>query len=148
MDATTGTIMVYLRFKNENGALVPGSMARVLTKPVKSHVSAVIPLEAALSDEAGTFVYVIDENNVAHRRDISLGVEFGTTREVLSGLEAGEKIVLRGLQNVRPETPVNPSYLSDDVNRSPADLAKESGYDLPSVGSQDESGVKPTEGKN
>jgi RND family efflux transporter MFP subunit len=148
MDVTTGTIMVYLRFKNESGVLVPGSMVRVLTKPVKSHVSAVIPLEAVLSDGEGTFVYVIDESNVAHRRDISLGVEFGTTREVLSGLEAGEKIVLRGLQNVRPETPVNPSYLSDDVNRSPADLAKESGYDLPSVSSKDESGVKSTEGKN
>jgi hypothetical protein len=45
-----------------------------------------------------------------------------------------------GLQNVRPESPVRPSYPSPETSKTPAELAKESGYDLPaaepSVGSE------------
>jgi RND family efflux transporter MFP subunit len=144
MDEKTGTIMMHLRFSNADGILVPGSMVRVSTKPMKSHVSAVVPQPAIMSDRAGDYVYILDENDVAHRRDVTLGAEIGTTREVLSGLAAGDKIILRGLQNVRPEAPVKPSFLTGEgVSKSPAELAMESGYDLDDAGSGD-----VTEGTN
>jgi RND family efflux transporter MFP subunit len=133
MDASTATIKIYLRFKNSGGALVPGSMVRVLTKPVKARVAPVVPQEAILSDSGGDFVYVIDENDVARRRDVNLGAEIGSSREITSGLAAGEKVITRGIQAVRPESPVKPSYPLEGAPKGAADLARESGYDLPAV---------------
>jgi hypothetical protein len=61
---------------------------------------------------------------------------------VISGLEAGEKVVLSGLHNVRPGSPVRPSYPSSNASSmSPADLARTSGYDLPAVVSPDGGGI-------
>jgi len=134
MDPTTGTITMHLRFDNSDGTLIPSSTVRVAVKPASSRVTPVVPQEAVLTDQAGDFVYVIDSDNVAHRRNVSVGVEIGTTREVTSGLTAGERVVLRGFQNVRPESPVRPTFLSTSASdKSPADLARESGYDLPAV---------------
>ncbi|MDR3332692.1 MAG: efflux RND transporter periplasmic adaptor subunit [Synergistaceae bacterium] len=149
MDEKTGTITVHLRFKNDGGTLVPGAMVRVATKPTAIRVSPVVPQEAIMADASSDYVYVIDENKIAHRRDVSLGVEIGTAREVISGLSAGEHVILRGLQNLRPETPVSPSYLSTPASgKTPADLARESGYDLPSVGSSGDVSGDSAERKN
>ncbi|MDR1965743.1 MAG: efflux RND transporter periplasmic adaptor subunit [Synergistaceae bacterium] len=133
IDAMTGTITMHLRFDNSGGVLIPGSMVRVSTKPKKMRVSPVIPEEALLADSDGDFVYVIDENDAAQRRNVELGTEIGTTREVISGLVSGEKVILRGQQNVRPGMPVKPNYPSTDGAKTPAELARESGYDLPAL---------------
>ncbi|MDR3279780.1 MAG: efflux RND transporter periplasmic adaptor subunit [Synergistaceae bacterium] len=134
MNEQTGTIKMYLRFKNSESVLTPGSMVSVNTKPAKSRVAPVIPQEAVVSDGSGDIVYVIDDADVARVREVSLGVEIGTTREVISGLAAGERIVMSGTQNVRPDMLVKPNYPStSEEDRSPADLAKQSGYDLPAV---------------
>ncbi|MDR3321790.1 MAG: efflux RND transporter periplasmic adaptor subunit [Synergistaceae bacterium] len=134
MDEQTGTIKMYLRFKNSDAVLTPGSMVSVNTKPAKKHVSPVIPQEAVMAGSSGDIVYVVDDADVAHVREVSLGLEIGTTREVISGLVAGERIVRSGQQSVRPEMPVKANYPSTSAeDRNPADLAKESGYDLPVV---------------
>lgn len=151
MDAQTGTMTMRLRFKNDKGLLIPGAMVRVLTRPVKSHVTPIIPQEAILADSQGDFAYVIDENNIAHQRRITLGAEIGTMREVLSGLTAGDKVIRSGLQSVRPEMPVNPAPLRDqDEEKTPAERAMESGYDLHPASDDSTSGAQQesTEGKN
>ncbi|MDR1472199.1 MAG: efflux RND transporter periplasmic adaptor subunit [Synergistaceae bacterium] len=136
MDERTGTIMMYLRFKNDKGTLIPGSMVRVAVKPAKSRVSPVIPQESLLYDAGGDYVYVIDENDVARKRAVQLGAEIGTVREVASGISAGERIIIRGLQNVRPEMPVRPTLpRNEDAAKTPSELARESGYDLKPAGS-------------
>jgi RND family efflux transporter MFP subunit len=134
MDEKTGTIMMYLRFRNEDGVLVPGSMVRVATKPKKNHVAPIIAQEAVMTDAEGDYVYVVDENNVAHRRTIELGAEIGVAQEVKRGLSSGETIVVRGIQSVTPEMPVKPSFMRDEgAEKTPAERAMESGYDLPTV---------------
>lgn len=143
MDAKTGTITVALRFKNDRGALVPGSMVRVSVKPVTSRTVPVIPQEAILADSAGDFVYVVDGENVAHKRPVRLGAAFGRVSEVASGLEPGERIILLGLQSVRPEMKVNPTQAATNGNgtKTPAERARESDYD-PQTVSADVSGDK------
>jgi len=142
MDTMTGTLTVYLRFENGNGTLIPGSMVRVMTKPTRARIAPVIPQEAIIADSRGDFVYTIEEGDVARRRDVVLGVEIGTSREVVYGLEPGEKVIARGIQNVRPEMQVKPHFLQlDESSKSPAELARESGFDLPIV-----SGPNPAKG--
>jgi RND family efflux transporter MFP subunit len=141
MDPSTGTITLHLRFENKKGELMPGSLVKVTARPIKSHIASVVPQEAVMSDAAGDFVYVIDDGDIARRRGVKLGAEIGTAREVISGLDPGEKVIVSGLQNVRPESPVRPSYPSQETSKTPAELARESGYDLPAAG-------KPEGGKN
>ena len=144
MNASSGTITLHLRFENKNGTLIPGSLVKVMTKPVKSRVAPIVPQEAVMSDAAGDYVYVIGDGDVARRRGVTLGAEIGASREVISGLAAGEKVIVSGLQNTRPDSPVRPSYPSGETSKSPADLARESGYDLPGV----TPGEGSEEGKN
>jgi RND family efflux transporter MFP subunit len=138
MDTRTGTLTVFLRFKNDGGALIPGSMVRVRTRPMREHIAPVVPQEAIMTDSRGDFVFLIEDvenNGVAQRRAVQLGVLVGTSREILSGLEPGKKIIARGIQNVRPGMPVRPQFPQiDESSRTPADLARESTFDLPVVG--------------
>ena len=131
MDARTGTIMMRLRFENEGGVLVPGSMVRVALKPIQSHISPVIPQEAILADQQGDYVFVVGDDKIATVRRIKTGAEFGSMREVISGLEADEDIIAQGLQAIRPNLPVNPvSPRNRSEEDSPAARARESGYDV------------------
>lgn len=135
MDSMTGTLTVFLKFKNEQGTLIPGLMVRVVTKPARERIAPVVPQEAIITDSRGDFVYMIGEGDVAQRRDLTLGVEIGTSREVIAGLEPGDKVIVRGIQNVRPGMPVRPNYpQTGSSSKSPAELARESGFDLPVVG--------------
>lgn len=149
MDQKTGTMMMRFRFKNDKSMLIPGSMVRVAARPVKSRISVVIPQEAILADMQGDFVYQVDESNVAHQRRVKLGEEAGTMREVLSGIEEGEKLIVRGLQHVRPERAVNPMLQDTSGTKTPAELAMESVHDITPI-SNDASGAsmggKPAEG--
>ena len=106
VDQTTGTMMMRLRFENKDGMLIPGSMVRVYTKPVKSHVVNAIPQTAVMADEKGDYVYVINADNTARQARVTLGREFGELREVTSGVEAGENVAVAGLQRLRPGTKV------------------------------------------
>ncbi|MBL3539193.1 efflux RND transporter periplasmic adaptor subunit [Aminivibrio sp.] len=131
MDEKTGTIRISLLFENTQGFLVPGAMVRVMAKPAKSRITSVIPQEAILADAEGDFVYSVDANDIAHKSRVKLGEEFGTMREVVSGLEPGERIILRGLQSVRPEVKVRPvSATNGNDSKTPAERAMESDYDL------------------
>lgn len=109
MDPKTGTMQITLRFANKSGLLVPRSMVRVGIKPIRHSYSNVIPQEAIMADSQGDYVYVVDGGSVAHQRRIKLGDELGSMRKVVSGLKTGEKIVVSGLQSVRPEAHVAPA---------------------------------------
>lgn len=130
MDEKTGTIAVRIRFKNDRGVLVPGSMVRVEAKPAKDRVAIVVPQEAILADNQGDYVYSIDESNVVHQSRVALGAEIGSMREVTSGLGEGAKVVVRGLQNIRPEMTVNATMQQQGGVKTPAELAKEATDDL------------------
>lgn len=158
MDERTGTIMIRLRFNNAEGILIPGSMVRVETKPIKSHIAVVVPQEALLMDAAGDYLYVVDANDVAHRQSVVPGIETGTMREIVSGLEGGERIVVRGLQSLRPDMKVKPMTATEsNAQKSPAERAMESRSDVTALPSETASADRtapdgkqeqPAKGKN
>lgn len=65
-----------------------------------------IPREAVLTDQRGDYVYVVDAQGKAERRDIKLGQSTPTTASVLSGLKPGELVIAEGIQRVRSGEPV------------------------------------------
>lgn len=131
MDGRTGTMTMRVRFPNDKGVLVPGTVVRVNIKPITSHVACVIPQAAVISTPQGDAVYVIDAEDKIEARLVELGEDIGQMVEAVKGLEEGERIVIRGVQNVRPGMKVSPNpEKAEGEGSTPAELAQESGYDL------------------
>jgi membrane fusion protein (multidrug efflux system) len=72
----------------------------------------VVPRAAVLSDQQGSYVYVIDKDNKAEQRRITLGQSTPELAVVTSGLSEGEMVVLDGIQRVRPGAVVSPGPAS------------------------------------
>jgi membrane fusion protein (multidrug efflux system) len=89
--------------------LVDGEFVTVLLQGVAPIQALTIPQAAILSDQSGTYVYVVGDGNKAEVRRITLGQPNGANATVMTGLKEGETIVSDGLQRVRPGQPVNPA---------------------------------------
>ena len=106
MNLTTGTIVLRLRYDNAGDELVPNSYVKVFVQTPDTGHGLVIPQEAIMTDQKGEYVYVVMDKGVAQKRYVKLGDSVSGKRVVESGLKAGEKVVVQGLQRVRPGTPV------------------------------------------
>jgi multidrug efflux system membrane fusion protein len=73
VDPTTGTIQVYGIVPNNKGEFVPGSRVRVRLTIGESYMASLVPDTAILSDQDKRFVLVVDEKNMAKRRNVTLG---------------------------------------------------------------------------
>lgn len=83
------------------GSLRPGSFASV-TVPVATTNAPVIPLTAVRPSEKGFLAYVVDEQNVAHERRVILGMRTADGYvEVKEGVNAGDRLVVRGAEALR-----------------------------------------------
>ncbi len=113
VDPNTGTIRVRGVFTNpkpERGArtLAPGLFARVRLPLGDSHKAVLISERAIGRDQGQSFVYAVNaENQVVYRR-VKLGSLHEGMRVIADGLTAGERIVVNGLQRVRPGSKVEP----------------------------------------
>jgi membrane fusion protein (multidrug efflux system) len=103
MSQGTASVGVRVRFANESGLLVPGGYVTVLVDLANPEPRLTVPRKAVRTDAAGSFVWVLGEEGTGVRRDVETGAEAEGRVAVVSGLEAGEKVVVEGIQNVRPE---------------------------------------------
>lgn len=86
-----------------------------------------IPRAAVLSDQQGEYVYVVDADNKAEQRRIQLGQSTSTVASITSGLKLGEKVIVEGLQRVRPGQPVSPGPASELLQSSMKTTTDDSG---------------------
>jgi multidrug efflux system membrane fusion protein len=68
-----------------------------------------VPERAIGSDQSKRFVFVVGDDSKATYREVSLGQQVDRQRIVLSGLTAGERVIVDGLQHIRPNAPVAPN---------------------------------------
>jgi len=108
IDPQTGTIPVYADFKNPNAILLPGQYVTVLIRPAQSEQQPVVPVSAIQQDQKGSYVLVLDDQNRVQRRPIEPGPQLDQQIAVRKGLEAGETVVVGGVQKVRPGMAVQP----------------------------------------
>jgi membrane fusion protein, multidrug efflux system len=72
--------------------------------------NTVLVPQAAVQEIQGTrTVFVVDQNNVAVLRTITDGGPYGSDFIVLSGVQAGDRVIVQGIQKVRPGAPVQPT---------------------------------------
>jgi membrane fusion protein (multidrug efflux system) len=71
-----------------------------------------------LSDQQGDYVFTVGPDNKAEQRRIQLGQSTSTMAAVISGLKLGDKVIVEGLQRVRPGQPVSPGPASPLIQSS------------------------------
>jgi len=108
VDARSGTVRVRAVFDNADGALMPGQFARIRMAQPKGDRQLLVSERAIGTDQDKKFVMVVGENNTAEYREVTLGAPVDGLRSVRSGLNPGERIVVNGLQRVRPGAVVQP----------------------------------------
>lgn len=106
IDITTGTLKLKARFANSDNALFPNQFVNVRLLAQTLTDALVIPANAVQRGTQGSFVYVLDASDKVHLRNISLGATSGEQLQVLSGLEAGERVVTEGVDRLREDMQV------------------------------------------
>lgn len=113
VDTGTDTITVRAEFDNPDYRLQPGGLATVLLSRELDRKPVAVRSSAVIFDRNGSFVYVIDANNVAARREVQTGELVGDMQIISSGLNPGETVVIDGTHKVRPGEAVMPLRSQD-----------------------------------
>ena len=116
LDPATGTYRLRVEFANPEGRLLAGQFARISLQTDVFTDAVVVPARAVLQVLDQAFVGVLSSDQSVEQRPVTLGPRLGTDWIVESGLEAGEIIVVDGMQKLRPGTTVTPVHVdTDDV---------------------------------
>jgi hypothetical protein len=94
-----------------------------------------VPEVALLRDLAGTYVLVVDDENIVQRRDVQLGSLIETERIIASGLEADDRIIVKGIQRAIPGNPVSPQAAAPAESRERPAVGESSAPPPPPEGS-------------
>lgn len=108
VDSETGTISIWVEFDNPKKNLIPEGYVSILLFEKMKKALPGVKVSAVLSDKKGTYVYVLDKNNLPQRRDIVLGEMVGNYYTVKQGLKKGEKTVVDGTHKIIPGHAVAP----------------------------------------
>lgn len=108
MDKQTGTIRVRASFDNEDNSLLPGLFARLRTAGSGAYEGILIDDKAVGTDLNNKFVLVVGADGLVEYRGVTLGEKVQGLRIVTQGLMAEDKIVVNGMQRVRPKMQIDP----------------------------------------
>jgi RND family efflux transporter MFP subunit len=106
LDTNTGTRHMRCSFPNADGLLTPGLFVRVRFLFGELQQVILIPEEAISSDQDRKYVYVINDKDQIEHRQVKIGKMRRGLRAIVEGLKGDERVVVKGVQRVRPGVPV------------------------------------------
>ena len=115
VDPTTGTLKAEAAFPNPGSYLRPGQFARVRVAVSEKENAILIPQRAVQELQGAKTVMVVDAKNTVSVRTIKLGDKADKDVVVLEGLNPGERVIVDGIQKVRPGGQVNPTTVSENA---------------------------------
>ncbi|AYR22561.1 efflux RND transporter periplasmic adaptor subunit [Herbaspirillum rubrisubalbicans] len=124
LDTASGTIRVRAIFDNADGQLVPGLYARVRLGGGSPHAAVLIDEKAIGTDQDKRFVMVADKNNHASYRQVVVGAGHDGLVVIEKGLQPGERIVVNGLQRIRPGDAITPTVVPMQAQATAPDVGK------------------------
>jgi membrane fusion protein (multidrug efflux system) len=137
-DQTTDTITVRAEFPNPEGLLVPAAFVNVAVEQAKSEERLVVPQAALQLDQAGAYVLVVNSQDQVEQRRVQTGQAYQGNLVVQSGLQAGESVIVEGIQKVRPgmkvQANVVPLATSADISPSAASETPKTSGESPADG--------------
>ncbi|HBM17105.1 MAG TPA: hypothetical protein DD381_12290 [Lentisphaeria bacterium] len=116
-DPETGTIKMKAVFENPDQLLIPGSYVQLEIGLREKISQIVVPQSALQSDQQGTFVFTVNNNNIVEKKYITSGTAVGTNIEVKSGINPDELVVSQGILLIRPGSQVK--YVIQNSQETP-----------------------------
>ena len=113
IDPQTGSVAVRLNFANPQHLLLPGGVVNVALEAGQPQNAITIPVAALSQDKEGYFVLLVDEDNHVALRRVTPGRQVEQHYQVTAGLEPGERVIVSGIQQVRPGMVVNATAASE-----------------------------------
>jgi multidrug efflux system membrane fusion protein len=117
IDAASGTIRARAKFDNADGALLPGMFVTVKLAEGTERDELLLPDRALGFDQSKKFVYVVGPDDKVAYREVELGKQVRSQRVVIKGVQAGDRVVVDGVQRVRPNTVVVAQEAAPDNDR-------------------------------
>jgi membrane fusion protein (multidrug efflux system) len=113
IDPATATIRLECLFPNPEQVLRPGQYGRIrIQRPDTQQSKTVVVAEKSLIEVQGTYsLAVVGEDNVVKLRPVEVGARVDDQRVIKKGVEAGEVVVVEGLQKVKDGAPVTPKHV-------------------------------------
>ena len=125
VDESTGTVRVRAVFDNPDGDLLPGMFVRArLVDGVRENVIKIDQRATMRRTTGDPYVYVVNAENKVESRDVVIGGTEGTNWIINKGLKNGDKVIVEGLQRVRPGALVQYTLAGEKPAAAPAQAAK------------------------
>ena len=100
LNPNTGTLQFRARLANADGRIRPGEFARVEMPVARLDQALLVERKAILTDQDRRYVYVIDGDNRAERRQVATGRQMGEQMVITEGLSPGDRVIVNGVQKV------------------------------------------------
>jgi RND family efflux transporter MFP subunit len=119
VDPATGTTMRRGVFPNPDRQLIPGMFVRIRATIGEPVPRLLVDERAIGSDQRGDYVLVVNDKNIVEYRPVRLGIDVKGLRVVESGIDAGDRVVINGLQRARPGAEVQPEMAPMAADQQP-----------------------------
>jgi RND family efflux transporter MFP subunit len=147
LNLNTRTLLTEVDVRNPGGDLLPGMYATINFALPRAVKSMIVPEESMIFRAKGTMLAVVDDQHAIHFQKVALGHDYGTSLEILSGLKAGQLVIVSPNDSVVEGAKVNPVLVKDaPASMSPAGHGASSGTGPPSAKPSGSTGA--TEEKN
>jgi len=111
VDQTTDSLIMRATIPNPDRMLIDGQFVTAIIRERAEEPRLVVPQAALQIDQAGSYVLVVDDQHKVERRPVKTGDDIGTDIVVTSGLKVGDKVIVEGIQKVRPGVTVQEAVL-------------------------------------
>jgi membrane fusion protein (multidrug efflux system) len=118
VDPRTGTLALRVAFPNPERLLQPGQYVRLRVLLEERADAALVPQAAVQESQGSASVFVVGSDRTAQARPVQMGPRVGPLWVVENGLKPGEHVVVKGLQQLRAGTPVEPTV--EEIRPEPA----------------------------
>jgi RND family efflux transporter MFP subunit len=108
IDRSSGTIRGRAVFSNPTGMFIPGMFARIRVPGSPAYQALLVPDAAVGTEQVRKFVLVVDAENVARPKYVTLGPVIDGLRVIKDGLSEDDRVVVNGLMRARPGQKVTP----------------------------------------
>jgi membrane fusion protein (multidrug efflux system) len=124
VDQATGAVILRAEFPNPDGFLLPGMYVRARLQQAVNENAITVPQQAVVRSAQGASVMVVGEDGKVAARPVEVGRTYQNTWIINSGLQAGERVIVEGLQKARPGAPVKPVPWQESAKTTTAGQAQ------------------------
>ncbi len=126
VDPTTGSVILRIIFPNPQGILLPGMFVRAVVQEGINPKAILVPQQAVSRNTKGDpLALVVDSQGIAQIRMLTIDRAIGNSWLISAGLTPGDRLIVEGLQKIKPGVPVKAVAFSENAgNAKPADAPR------------------------